>query len=102
MDTSERKINTARKIALKKGLISNPEELQISKAKNKRFSVKIDNKTINFGVWPFSGEGTFIDHRNEKIRKAWRARHSKILKEGKPAYLNKLSPDYWAWHILWT
>jgi hypothetical protein len=98
----DRKLSEARKIALKKGIIKSPEELQISEAKNKRFAIKYDNKTINFGLWPFSGEGTFLDHGDEKIKKAWRARHSKILlKDGTPAYMSKDSPDYFAWRILW-
>ena len=101
MYNSDRKLSEARKIAMAKGIIKSPEELQISKAKNKRFAIKYDNKTINFGLWPFSGKGSFLDHGDEQIKKAWRARHSKIMKDGTPAYLNKTSPDYYAWRILW-
>jgi hypothetical protein len=98
----ERKLSEARKIAIKKGIIKSGEELQISQAKNKRFVIIKDGKRINFGVWPFSGSGTFIDHNDNKIRDAWRARHSKILlKDGTPAYMSKDSPDYYAWRILW-
>ena len=98
----DRKLEEARKIALKKGIIKSPEELQISKAKNKRFVVIKDGKRINFGVWNFSGKGTFIDHNDSKLRDAWRARHSKILlKDGTPAYMSKDSPDFYAWRILW-
>lgn len=96
-----RKLEVARKIAMAKGIIKSPKELQISKTKNKRFAIKYDNKTINFGLFPYQGQGAFIDHADEHIKKAWRARHSKIMKDGKPAYLDKTSPDYYAWRILW-
>lgn len=99
---SERKLDIARAIALRKRIINSGSELQISNAKNKRFAIIKDGHTINFGLWPFSGKGSFIDHGNNKIKLAWRARHSKImLKDGTPAYMNKNSPDYYAWHILW-
>jgi hypothetical protein len=98
---SDRKLSEARRIAKSKGLIKNDEDLTISKAKNKRFAIKYDNKTINFGLWPFSGQGSYLDHKNDTIRKAWRARHREIMKDGKPAYLDKTSPDYYAWRILW-
>jgi hypothetical protein len=94
----DRKLKEARAVAKKKGI---KEEINISNAKNKRFAVIVDGKTINFGLYPFSGKGTFLDHKDEKIREAWRARHSKILKDGKPAYLNKNSPEYYSWSILW-
>jgi len=99
----DRKLSVARSIALKKGIIKSPEQLQISQAKNKRFVIINNNgKRVNFGLWPFSGSGAFIDHMDIKIRDAWRARHSKILlKDGKPAYMSKDSPDYFAWRILW-
>ena len=73
-------------------------EFGISKAKNKRFYVVYDNKLIYFGS---SVGKAFIDHHDEKKRDAWRARHIKILKHGKPAYKDKSSPSYWSWHILW-
>jgi hypothetical protein len=73
-------------------------EFGISKAKNKRFYVVYDKKIINFA----SKIGqTFIDHHDENKRNSWKARHSRILKEGKPAYKNKHSPSYWSWSILW-
>lgn len=97
----ERKLDIARKIAIKKGIIKNPEDLQISKAKNKRFAIKYDGKTVNFGVWPYTGQGTFIDHQDPNIKKAWQARHSKIMKNGKQAYKDKTSPEYYSWNILW-
>jgi hypothetical protein len=96
-----RKIKEAQAIAKSKNIAGT---IEISKAKNKRFVIiRPDGKRINFGLFPFSGEGTFLDHGDEKIKKAWRARHSKILlKDGTPAYMSKDSPDYFAWRILWT
>ena len=98
----DRKLDIARKIALKRGIINDPEELQISKAKNKRFAIKYNDKIVNFGLWPFSGEGTWIDHNNAKLRFAWKARHSKIqLKDGRLAYKTPGQPEYYSWNILW-
>jgi hypothetical protein len=94
----DRKLNIVRGIAKKKGI---KEEINISNAKNKRFSVRYNGKLINFGVWPYSGNGTFIDHNNNDIREAWRARHRKIMKNGKPAYLQKDSAEWWSWNLLW-
>ena len=93
-----RKLEEVRKIAKKLNI---KEEINISNAKNKRFSVRYNGHLINFGVWPYSGSGTFIDHGDNKIREAWRARHSKIMKDGKPAYLDKSSPEWWSWNLLW-
>lgn len=82
--------------------IENWNTLKNSNVKNKRFSIITPKgKKINFGLYPFKGYGTYIDHLNDKLRENWRARHSKILKDGKPAYLNKESPEYYSWHILW-
>ena len=73
-------------------------EFGISKVKNKRFYVVYDKKIINFG----SRIGkAFIDHHDENKRKSWKARHSKILKDGKPAYKDKTSPEYYNWHLTW-
>jgi len=99
----ERKLNIVRQIGLKKGIIEDPEQIQISKAKNKRFSISWLGKTVNFGVWPYSGEGTYLDHGDEKIKKAWQARHSKIkLKDGRLAYKVPGQPEFFSWHILWN
>ena len=49
-------------------------------------------KIINFG----SKNGkTFVDHHGKDKRNAWRARHSKILKNGQPAYKNKRLEFNW-------
>ena len=96
-----RLLSEAKKVAKSKNII-NWDTLEISKAKDKRFSIKSPTgKLINFGLWPFKGQGTFLDHKDDKIKENWRARHSKIMKDGKPYYLNKESPEYYSWNILW-
>jgi hypothetical protein len=42
-----------------------------------------------------------LDHNNQERRKNYRSRHSKIMKDDKPAYLNKLSPAYFSYNFLW-
>lgn len=97
----DRGLSIAKDIAKKKS-IQNFETLKIADAKDKRFSITSPSgKKINFGLWPFKGDGAYIDHKNDKLRTAWFARHSKILKDGKPAYLNKESPEYYSYNILW-
>ncbi len=99
----DRKLKEVRQIALKKGIIQDPEQLQISKAKNKRFAINWLGKTVNFGVWEYSGKGTFLDHRDDKLKDAWRARHSKIkLKDGRLAYKVPGQPEFFSWHLLWN
>ena len=71
----------------------------VSKAKGKRYYVIYNNKIINFGSKTGS---TFIDHRDQTKRRAWRARHSKIKnKQGKYVYKLPSSPSFWSWHLLW-
>ena len=99
----DRKIEKARQIAIKKGIINNPDELQVSKAANKRFSIKWLGKTVNFGVWPYSSEGTFIDHGSKTLQENWKKRHGRIkLKNGKLAYKVPGQPEFFSWHILWS
>ena len=69
-----------------------------STVKNKRFYVIYNDKIINFGSK--NGE-TFIDHGDEKKRKAWRARHGKIYNKNGLAYEDKTSPEYYSWNLLW-
>lgn len=95
---SERKLRTVKKIANQKNITG---IIKISDKSMKRFMITKNDKIIHFGLWPFKGNGTYIDHHDEKIRKAWRARHSKINKNGKPAYKDKSSPEYYSWNLLW-
>ena len=96
---SNRNLQIARNIATNLGIEGT---IVISKVKGKRFTIILPSGLkINFGLWPFEGEGTFIDHQDKKLRTQWRARHRKILKDGKPAYKNPDSPEYYSWNILW-
>lgn len=77
-------------------------KLEVSNKTNKRFMITLDNGyVIHFGLWPYKGRGAYIDHHDEQIRKAWQARHSKIMLNNEPAYLNPYSPEYYSWHLLW-
>lgn len=90
-----RMIESARRVAKSRGIMDN---IQLSTRNGKRFMIKVGDKWIHFGAWPAQ---TFLDHNNAKIREAWRARHSKIMRRGKPAYLDRESPEYYSWNILW-
>ena len=74
-------------------------EFGMSGTKTKRFYVIYNNKIINFGA---KNGKTFIDHGDIFLRKNWRARHMKIMKNGAPAYKDKTSPSFWSYHILWN
>ena len=71
----------------------------ISKVSNKRYYVIYNNKKINFGS---KTGNTFIDHNDKAKRKAWYARHSKIVnKTGDKVINNKNSASYWSSKLLW-
>ena len=93
-----RKLATVRRIAKELGIKG---KLEVSNKTNKRFMITLDdNSVIHFGLWPYKGRGAFIDHHDDKLKSAWKARHSKIMKDGEPAYLNIYSPEYYSWHLL--
>lgn len=70
-----------------------------SNAKGKRFYVKYKGQTIHFGA---EGGSTFLDHKDEKKREAWRKRHFKIRdKQGRLVHKLKTSASYWSKVILW-
>lgn len=84
----------------KKALKLGATDFGNSKTKNKRFYVVYNNKIINFGS---KNGSTFIDHNDEKKRKAWLARHMKIKdKQGELVYKLKSSPSYWSLNLLWS
>ena len=70
----------------------------LSGTKTKRFYVLSDNKISTFGA---KNAKTFIDHGDIFIRKNWRARHIKIMKNGAPAYKDNTSPEFWNWNLTW-
>jgi len=95
----DRKLDIVKNRAAKLGIDGVITE---SRQKTKRFAIKVNGRTINFGLWPLTGKGTFIDHGDNKIRKAWQARHREIkLADGTPAYKDKNSPEYYSWNLLW-
>lgn len=96
----DRKLNIVKKIAKQKGIEG---KIEISNNKNKRFVIENKYGKIHFGLYPFSenGQGTFIDHKDDKLKNAYHARHSKILKDGKPAYKDPTSPEYYSTNLLW-
>jgi hypothetical protein len=82
-----------------KALSLGATEFGQSNMKGKRFYVRYMGKKIHFGS---KGGQTFIDHRDEKKRKNWRARHSKIRdKQGRLVHKLKTSPSFWSWTLLW-
>ena len=94
-----RKLSVVKRIAKELGIQG---KLEVSNKTNKRFMITLDDGTvIHFGLWPYNGRGAFIDHKDEKLKSAWQARHSKILKDGEQAHLNIYSPEYYSWHLLW-
>ena len=70
-----------------------------SRVKNKKYYVEYNDHIINFG----SDVGqTYLDHKDDKKRAAWVARHSKIKnKNGEYVYKIKTSPSYWSYKHLW-
>ncbi len=82
-----------------KALSLGATEFGQSNMKGKRFYVRYMGKKIHFGA---KGGQTFLDHRDEKKRKAWLARHSKIRdKQGRKVINLKTSASYWSKNILW-
>lgn len=71
----------------------------LSDRKDKRFYVIYGNKIIHFGA---KKGKTFYDTYDEAKRRAWRARHSKIVNaDGVPFYTIKTSPEFWNWNLTW-
>ena len=70
----------------------------LSKKPYKRFYVIYDGRIIHFGSKYGS---TYIDNKDINKKMNWRARHSRILKNGYPAYLQIDSPEYWNWNLTW-
>lgn len=58
---------------------------------NKKF------KTVHFGSGKLTGRGTYLEHKDDKIKKAWIARH-KVRGDFKNPY-SASSLSYW---ILWN
>ena len=87
------------KLLFKKAKSYGATDFGLSETKDKRFYVIYNNKTINFGA---KNGSTYFDHKDLNKRMNWRKRHSKIVdKDDDPVYLNKMSPEFWNWHLTW-
>ena len=71
--------------------------LKKSDRKGKRFVIEMPEMghSHHFGALPFD-KGTYIDHKNDKIKKAWIARH-----KGDKNWNNKHSCIYYSRYLLW-
>jgi len=76
------------------------ETLRVSSRKGKRFMIWAPDGWVHFGAWPLA-DGAFLDHGDLSKRRAWRARHSKIMRGDQPAHKDVNSPSYYSWRILW-
>jgi len=65
----------------------------------KRYYVIYEGKKISFGS---STGKTYIDHNDDKKRKAWLARHSMIFNEDADRVIDlDTSGSYWSKRLLW-
>jgi len=72
--------------------------LEPATAKGKRYSVvSPEGKRTNFGSETGS---TFIDHKDERKKAAWIARHSKAGENWE--YSGRDTAGFWARHLLWS
>jgi hypothetical protein len=84
---------------IKKSKLLGADGFGISKLKNKKYYVKYNGKTINFGA---KDSHTFLDHKDKNKRKNWYARHTKIYnKNGKQVINEPYSASYWSARLLW-
>ena len=76
----------------------------------KKYMVHYNNKWIHFGHINYQHfkDSTplklykHLDHNYIKRRNLYRKRAQGITnKKGEPTYLNKNSPNFWAFHFLW-
>lgn len=73
--------------------------LSLSEKPNKKIRVIIDNKVIHFGD---KRSQTFLEGASESKRKAYKARHERVLlKDGRRAIDVKYTPAWLSYHILW-
>lgn len=74
-------------------------KLQASPLKMKRYRVALqDGRTFDFGL---KGGQTYIDHKDEKKREAYRKRHLGNATENKLINALVPSPSLFAYYLLW-
>ena len=67
--------------------------------KGKKWAVLYRGEWIHFGA---QGYDDFTEHRDEKRRASYRARHGAIrVRDGRLAHTVKTSPAFWSWELLW-
>lgn len=78
-------------------------------AKNKKLSVIVDGKKINFGHTSYqhfkdkTGIWKSLNHGDKERRKNYLTRSKGIKdKNGNLTWKNKNTPNYWAVHFLWN
>ncbi len=87
-------------------------EIRLSSRKDKKYDVYYNGKWIPFGQKGYEHYKTssiipselhiYPEHGDKERRKSYRQRASKITdRNGNLTYLNKNSPNYWAYHLLW-
>jgi hypothetical protein len=70
-----------------------------SQRNGKKLYVIYGGKEIHFGA---RGYSDFLEHKDPERRDRYRARaRGSLLKSGKPAYMDKNQPAYYAYRILW-
>lgn len=70
-----------------------------SNRKGKKYMVIYNDVKIHFGN---SDYDDYTIHKDKERRRLYRARASRIKdKYGNLTYLNKYSPNYWSYHLLW-
>ena len=70
--------------------------LQKSNKPDKRYMMKFDDKTIHFGSGKLTGKGTFLEHKDDKIKQNWIKRHKVREDHNNPKTAGALSR-----HLLW-
>lgn len=76
------------------------ESIEPSNRKNKRLKAIFSNgETTHFGLKKekLKGKGTYIDHKDDELKKNYRARHKSDLKTKDPTRAGYLS-----YYILWN
>ena len=89
------KLNLLKKQASRLGAT----DLQTSLRKDKKYVVTYRGRKINFGQ---VGYEDFLDHRDYERRRKFRARARGIVnKDGQKMYIDRNSPLFWSYHLLW-
>lgn len=76
------------------------KDLQLSHKKNKKYVITLKNgKKIHFGDPNYED---FLIHGDMRRRERYRKRASRIKdKDGFFTYMDRNSPNYWSYHLLW-